>query len=318
MRAHRRYGARLIAALLAVAAFSSRAQDTDPFALHEIGPGVWAAIDGPDHRSGSNAGFIVGDDAVAVVDAFFDPAATRALVARIHALTTKPIRYVINTHYHLDHTGGDRVLREAGATIIAQRNARAWLHTENLHLLGERITPAQRALIATLPDPDLTTDRGLTLWLGARRIEVTYYPGHTGGDLTVSVPDARAMFCGDLLWRRVSPNLIDATVSLWVATESAFRRLPDAAAMRFVPGHGEVATLQDVLDFQSYLSDLSVFTKEARAQGLSGSALVAQVQPRMAAKWSGWAGFDRSLPREVGYVDSELAGTKRVPQPVDP
>lgn len=318
MHAPWRFGAGLITLLMSAAAFPAAAQGADPFVLHEIGPGVWAAIDGPEHRSGSNAGFIIGDDGVVVVDAFFDPAATRILLARIRALTPKPIRYLVNTHYHLDHTGGDGVLHEAGAAIIAQRNVRAWLHTENPHLLGERITPAQRALIASLPDPDITTDRGLTLWLGGRRIEVVYYPGHTGGDLTVLVPDAKVMFCGDMLWRQVSPNLIDGTVSQWVASEGAFRRLPGAAAMRFVPGHGELASLEDVIAFQSYLSDLSVFTKEARTQGLTGGALVGQVQPRMAVKWSTWAGFERAAPREIGFMDAELAGTKRVPPAPEP
>src|SRR6478609_6114861 len=89
-----------------------------PFVLKQVGPGVYAAIDGPEHKSGSNAGFVIGDDGVLVVDAFFTQDAARALVAEIKRLTPKPIRYVVNTHYHADHTGGDQVLREAGAIII--------------------------------------------------------------------------------------------------------------------------------------------------------------------------------------------------------
>src|SRR3954447_23284635 len=90
-----------------------------PFALKQVGPGVYAAIDGPEHKSGSNAGFIIGDDGVLVVDSFFNPDSTRALVAEIHRLSPKPIRYVVNTHYHVDHTGGDQVLKDAGAVIVA-------------------------------------------------------------------------------------------------------------------------------------------------------------------------------------------------------
>ena len=94
-----------------------------PFVLKQVGPGVFAAIDGPQHKSGSNAGFVIGDDGVVVIDAFFTPDAAQALVAEIRRLTPKPIRYVVNTHYHADHTGGDQVLRDAGAIIIAHRSS---------------------------------------------------------------------------------------------------------------------------------------------------------------------------------------------------
>src|SRR4029450_3788196 len=105
-----------------------------PFVLKELGAGIYAAIDGPDHKSGSNAGFIIGDDGVLVIDSFFNAEAAGALVAEIHRLTPRPIRYVVNTHYHADHTGGDQVLRDAGAIIIAHRNVRGWVRTNNINL----------------------------------------------------------------------------------------------------------------------------------------------------------------------------------------
>src|SRR3954447_21624932 len=95
-----------------------------PFVLKQVGPGVYAAIDGPEHKAGSNAGFVIGDDGVLVVDSFFNLESARALIAQIHRLTPKPIRYVVNTHYHFDHTGGDQALRNAGVIIIAHRNVR--------------------------------------------------------------------------------------------------------------------------------------------------------------------------------------------------
>jgi cyclase len=76
--------------------------------LKSIGPGVYAAIDGPAHRSGSNAGFVIGDDGVLVIDSFFDPDAAKALLGEIRRLTPKPVRYVVNTHYHIDHVRGTR------------------------------------------------------------------------------------------------------------------------------------------------------------------------------------------------------------------
>src|SRR4051794_31706671 len=149
-----------------------------PFVLKQVGPGVYAAIDGPEHKSGSNAGFVIGDDGVLVVDAFFNADAARTLVGEIHRLTRKPIRYLVNTHYHVDHTGGDPVLRDAGAIVIAHRNVRGWVRTENIHLLGDRITPELKARIEALPLPDVTTGKDLTVWLGSRKIVLRTVLGH--------------------------------------------------------------------------------------------------------------------------------------------
>ena len=288
---------------------------TLPFVLKQIGPGVYAAIDGPKGISGSNAGVVIGDDGVLVVDSFFNPSAAKALLAEIRKITPKPVRYVVNTHYHADHVGGDNVLRDAGAIIIAHRNVHGWVRTENAHLFGDKITPAQRDFIAHLALPDLTIDKDMTVWLGSRKVEVRTELGHTGGDLTIAVPDAKVLFCGDILWRRVSPNIIDGTVSQWIATAAAFQQLPDASAMTFVPGHGDLAKVADVADFQTYLTDLSSLTANERRAGFQGEALVAAVLPLLKARHGDWDSFDRVAPREIRYMDAELAGTKRVPVP---
>jgi cyclase len=313
----------LLLALAAVAAHAqvqarpdaSPADPPAPFVLKQIGPGVYAAIDGPQGSSGSNAGFVVGDDGVLVVDSFFNPDATKALVAGIHKITPKPIRYVVNTHYHIDHVGGDAVLREAGAIIIAHRNVRGWIHDNNINLLGTHITPQLRAQIAGLADPDLVTDKPLTIWLGSRRVDVRPVEGHTGGDLAISVPDAKVLFCGDLLWRKYPPNIIDGTVGKWIATVTEFQHLPDAGAMTFVPGHGDVANIQDVADFDAYLRELSTDVAAGRAAGLTGKDLVNTVLPKLKGRFGDWEHLDRSAPTEVGYMDAELAGAKRVPIP---
>jgi cyclase len=226
-----------------------------PFTLKQVGPNVYAAIDGPEHQAGSNAGFVIGDDAVLVVDSFFNLEAAKALIAQIHQLTPKPIRYVVNTHYHLDHTGGDQALRDAGAIIVAHRNVRGWLRDNNVNLFGDRIIPQLRAQIAALPLPDLVTDKDLTVWLGSRKVVVKTVYGHSGGDLAVFVPDAKIVFTGDLLWTRIPPNLIDGSVKEWAATDAELAELPDAAKTTYVPGHGDLAALKDVRDFRAICSD---------------------------------------------------------------
>jgi cyclase len=286
-----------------------------PFVLKQVGPGVYAAIDGPEHKAGSNAGFVIGDDGVLVVDSFFNLDAARALVAEIHRLTPKPIRYVVNTHYHLDHTGGDQALRDAGAIVIAHRNVRGWVRTENVHLLGPQITPAFRAQIAALPLPDVTTDKDLTIWLGSRKIVVRTVLGHTGGDLTVFVPDAKVLFTGDMLWRKIPPNLIDGSVREWSATDASFEAMHDAGHITYVPGHGDVANVTDVRDFRAYLADLKRLVTEGRKAGLKADALAQSVTPELKALHPDWSISDRSAAFEIRYMDEELAGTKRRPMP---
>jgi glyoxylase-like metal-dependent hydrolase (beta-lactamase superfamily II) len=305
------------AALAFAAAAPAPAQAALPFVLKQVGPGVYAAIDGPDHKAGSNAGFVIGDDGVLVVDTFFNQPAARALVGEIHRLTPKPIRFLVNTHYHVDHTGGDQALRDAGAVIIAHRNVRGWVRVNNVNLLGDRITPAMRAQIEALPLPDLTTDKDLTVWLGSRKVVVRTVLGHTGGDLTVFVPDAKVLFTGDMLWRKIPPNLIDGSVRQWLATDADFERMADAARVTFVPGHGDVATLGDVNDFRAYLIDLRRLVAEGRRAGLKGDALAQSIAPKLRALHPDWTISDRALSFEVRYMDEELAGTKKrpVPQP---
>lgn len=300
-------------AIFVVVSAAASAQSPLPFELKEIGPGVYAAIDGPGHKAGSNAGFVIGDDGVLVIDAFFTTDAAKALVGEIRRITPKPIRYVVNTHYHADHTGGDQVLRDAGAIIIAHKNVRGWVRVNNVNLFGDRITPALKARIEALPLPDVTTDKNITVWLGSRKVVVSTVLGHTGGDLTVSIPDAKVLFTGDMLWRRIPPNLIDGSVSEWLATDAGFELM---AGTTFVPGHGDIANAKDVADFRTYLTDLRRFVTEGRKAGLKGDALVQAVAPKIRAAYPDWTISDRAIAAEVKYMDQELAGTKTRPVPV--
>ena len=288
-----------------------------PFILKQLGPGVYAAIDGPERKSGSNAGFVIGDDGVLVVDALFTPDAAKALVGEIRRLTPKPIRYVVNTHYHADHTGGDQVLRDAGATIIAHKNVRGWVRTNNIALFGDRITPEIRARIEALPLPDVVTDKNLTVWLGSRKVVVRSVLGHTGGDLVVEVPDAKVLFAGDMLWRKVAPNLIDGSVAEWQQTSADFAAMPGAAQTRYVPGHGDVASVEGVKEFRTYLIDLRGLVGLGRLKRLTGDALLQFVAPTLRAIYPDWTISDRAIAAEVRYMEQELAGTKKrpVPQP---
>ena len=139
--------------------------------------------------------------------------------------------------------------------------------------------------------------------------------GHTGGDLTIFVPDARVVFTGDLLWRKIAPNLIDGSVREWAAADADFAAMADAANTTYVPGHGDVAGLKDVQDFRAYLLDLQGLVRQARKAGLKGDALAQSVAPKLKALHPDWQISDRAAAAEVRYMDQELAGNKRRPAP---
>jgi cyclase len=122
----------------------------EPFLLTPLGHGAWAAIDNPAAKadeSGANAGFVVGSDAVLVVDTFENPAAAQKLLVVVRQKTTLPIRFVVNTHYHLDHVAGNGVFAAAGATVLAHQNVRRWERTENMKFFDDKITAEQRSSV---------------------------------------------------------------------------------------------------------------------------------------------------------------------------
>ncbi len=206
------------ASLVASPGFSADAPKAF-FTLHDLGSGVWAAVDIPGSAAGSNAGFVIGSDGVVVIDTFQSADAAASLLAAIRARTSLPIRFVVNTHYHLDHVAGNGVFHDAGAEIVAQRNVRAWERSENLKFFGANPPAARKAWVESLVLPDLVYDDAIDLFLGSRRIGVRPMPGHTGSDSIVAIPDAGVVFTGDLFWDTALPNLIDAAPAAQAASD---------------------------------------------------------------------------------------------------
>ena len=286
------------------------------FKLEKIGDGVWAAIVTDGGKAGGNAGFVVGDDGIAVIDTFEDAGATRELLAAIRQISSLPIRFVVNTHYHLDHVAGNQVFADTGATVLAHRNVRAWLRTENLKFFGDAVKPEDKALVEALKLPDVIYDDHVELYLGKRLLQVRFLRGHTGGDSVVYVPDARVLFCGDLLWKDHLPNLVDASTDKWIATLDLLSK--DYAGSTFVPGHGGVANPNDVAIFKDYLAGLREAVRKAQQEGKSDDALVNAILPGLKVKYGTWGFFDDFAKTNILQTGQELAGRKRVPQPVRP
>jgi glyoxylase-like metal-dependent hydrolase (beta-lactamase superfamily II) len=296
---------------------AASAQSPQPFTLHPLDHGVSVAIDNPaakQARAGSNASFIIGSDGVAVVDTFENAEAAGNMLASIQAQTKLPVRFVINTHYHLDHVAGNSIFAAAGAVVMAHENVRAWERTENLKFFGAKITPEQRKFVETLGLPDVTYTQGATIYLGDQRsLVLRAMPGHTGGDTVVYDADANVIFCGDLFWNHTLPNLIDASTDKWIDTLNAL--LTDYPTAAFVPGHGdEVGHAADVRAFRDYLVFLRESIARAQARGESGDTLVKTVLPELKEKYGSWNFFDFA-ESDILNTDQELRGEKKIPQP---
>ncbi|MGH9740986.1 MAG: MBL fold metallo-hydrolase [Candidatus Acidiferrum sp.] len=283
------------------------------FTLKPLGHNVYAAIDKPKSPAGSNAGFVIGDDGVAVIDTFEDAKAAEQLLAEIQKLTKLPVKFVINTHYHLDHVTGNGVFAQAGAVIIAQKNVRTWIHTENLKFFGPNIKPEQKAWIDGLVAPNLVYESSIEIFLGSRKVAVRYFPGHTGGDSVVTIPDANVVFTGDLFWNKTLPNLIDASTEKWI--ESDHKLVAESPDATFVPGHGEIGNANDVSALAEYFTDLRSALAQPVKDGLTGDALVNAALPQLKEKYGGWNFFDHFARRNILDTTAELRGDKKVPQP---
>jgi len=309
----------------------------DDFQLIKVAEGVYAAIAKPGGLASGNAGFVIGDDGVLIFDTFSTPAALEELLSEIQALTKLPIKFAVNSHYHLDHTCGNQVLAARGVPIFAHDNVLKWQTTKNKRFLPAAAdlqkrradavkqlsdTPADQtdtrtqferqisrydALAAiTLTNPTATFSSGLVrLYLGKREVVLATLPGHTGGDVFAYVPDANVVFTGDLGWSRTLPNLVDATVSDWIPTlDQILTQYPTAM---FVPGHGNVAAASEISNFRDYLADLRVRVKQAIAEGLTVDQ--AKEQLKLPEKYKSFA-FQNFAKPNVEDMYKELKGTK--------
>ncbi len=281
------------------------------FKLTELAPGVFAATD-VDGKAGANAGFVIGDDSVLVIDSFYKPEAAQALLAEIRKRSTLPLRFLVNTHYHIDHVSGNQIFATAGALVIGEQRMHDWVQSENMKFLGSKATDADRERVQNLLPPHLGYDQTLHLWLGRRSVLLRSWPGHTGADTVVYVPDAGVMFGGDLFWSRSIPNLIDATVGQWTQT---LERMDEEQGVRYkimVPGHGEVASEGELKEFKNYLLDLREAVAKLQRQGLTGDALRDAGVKELTPRYGGWR-YIRLMGPNVRDMADELAGSKRLP-----
>lgn len=304
----------LLWACIAASNASAQAPSQEWFKVTTVGPNTYAVVDNPaaKQRAWANAGFVVGDDGVIVIDTLTGDDASGAMLAAIRTVTKLPIKFVVNTHYHGDHVAGNRAFVGAGATVLAHRNVRGWIHPENLRMLGPNPQPDLKLFVERLVAPTVGYTDGIDLHVGKQSVLVRYFPGHTGGDSVVVVPDARVVFGGDLIWRDCVPNMIDASTKPWIATlDSLATTYPKHT---FIPGHGDVAQVEHVRAFRDYLATLMGLVTEARAKDPSLETITRSVLPTLEGRFGKWEGFKNLAPLNIAQMTEELAGKKSVPR----
>jgi glyoxylase-like metal-dependent hydrolase (beta-lactamase superfamily II) len=283
MKANRWIIASVLAA--AIAAGCSRQAEIGGTGLVRLDEGVYAYIAaGPSSAEGlgANSGFIVGDEAVLVVDSRFTYNHARQLRDAIRSVTDLPIRYLVNTHYHPDHVWGNSIFRAEGAIILARPETSIEM---------ERFSPVYRDYYRDRkPDvfemikdvepalPDSFVADELHLDLGGIEAVVTYFgPGHTAGDLVVAVPSKRIVFTGGLVSNGYHPNMGDqgADFRNWLNT---LDRLYDAQPRIIVPGQGQAGDV-GIIDFtKSYIIDLTGLTIDAIRRGRTLSRSIMEIK----------------------------------------
>ena len=222
---------------------------------------------------GGNLGVSTGPDGVWVIDDQYAPLSPK-LLAAIAALDRGPLRAVINTHWHLDHTGGNQNFGAAGALLVAHGNARTRLAAgQTIPFLERSIAPAAAAAL-----PELTFSESLQLHVNGEDIDVRHAPrAHTDGDLLVHFPRANAWHLGDVYFAGMYPFIDGSSggsVGGVVAALDAVLAQSDQAT-RIIPGHGPLSDRSELQDWRAMLATIAARVESAVRAGETREAVIA-------------------------------------------
>ena len=286
-----------------------RRSETHKF--EEVAPGVYHATGTGAVSVGSNAMVVVNEEDVLLVDSHITPDAARELVKSVTAVTDKPVRYVVNTHYHFDHAHGNQIFPES-VEIIGHEYTRERLLGDVLSEPSYRVIASearQTRVLATMEEeletveaadreamesqlatirrhlkalgevtptpPNTTLLRKLSLFRGSREIQMHHLGrGHTGGDVVVFLPAEKVLFTGDLLLAS-APYLGDSFPEEFIQTLEKLKELDFDV---IIPGHGPLVRDRSKIDFaQEYLRKYWDQVKKLHGQGRSEEDAIAAV-----------------------------------------
>ena len=292
----------------AFASAGDLAEKTVTFA--EIGPDLYAYT----AQGDPNSGIIVGEDGCMVVDAQATPAMARDVMARVAAVTDKPIKYVLLTHYHAVRVLGASAYPAQGIVasaetyrLIAERGQEDW--DSEFGRFPRLFRDAES--IPGLTWPNLAFEGALSLYLGRREVRLMQLgAGHTSGDTVAYVPDAGVMFSGDLVEYHSACYCGDAHLRAWPATLDAIRPLHPVA---LVAGPGDAqpdrATVREGLAMTpDFVATLYGAAEIAVARGRDLKATMASTREVMDPKFHDFAIYEHCLPFNVSRAFDEASG----------
>lgn len=260
--------------------------------------------------SGGNIAASVGEDGIVIVDDQFAPLAEKIQAAlKGLNITDKPVRFVINTHYHGDHTGGNVPFSNSGSTVIAQDNVRKRLEAGgaagNGGSVKMEVKPAPAAAL-----PVITFDHDVTVHLNGEDIRALHFPsGHTDGDSIIFFPKNNVVHMGDDFVRYGFPFIDVASggsvQGMISAMEKAMTMLP--ADVKVIPGHGALSNLDDVRAFVKMLKETSAVVQKA----IDGKKTVEQMKAaKILAPWDKFSGSFINSDAFIETLYNSLTGHK--------
>lgn len=321
---------------------ASPQKDTGEY--EKLAEGVYARIARSDDESVvSNSGFVILEHSVLVFDTHYTPEAAQALLAKIRSVTPKPVRIVVNSHYHADHTHGNQAFPGSCQIIgtaatrrdALQKDAAALKRAlnssqEQIEKLKKEISEATdsnakvRATAQMKPrqelvegishmkvlPPVITVEDKLIVREGKRDIEL-FSPGvgHTDGDLVLYLPSEKIVFAGDLFFHGALPNTQDANILGWMKTLSVLAQMD---ATKFLPGHGSVGTKSELLAFLAYFEELKNLVEPAVSRGDALDLAIRDTQ--IPAKYSSYR-FQQFFSANVQQMYTDLKAQLPTPVP---
>ncbi|WP_024280230.1 MBL fold metallo-hydrolase [Xanthobacter sp. 126] len=277
----------------------------------ELADGVFALTAEGD----PNSGVIIGDDSVLVIDARATPVMAKELVARIRAVTDKPIRHVLLTHYH-----AVRVLGAAGfeerINVIASDVTRDMIVERGAQDMASEIQRFPRLFRAqdTIPGltwPTMTFHKEMTLWLGSREVRIIHAGrGHTRGDTIAWLPKEKVLFAGDLVEYGATPYCGDAHFRDWPQT---LDRLEALGPQKLVPGRGEALVTPQAIkagldETRAFLRDAFAIAEAGVNAGHDLKTVYAEAMRQMRPKYGHWVIFEHCMPFDIARAYDEAQG----------